>query len=94
MNDRSTGSKLSNSHSITRKLWAETFGENFNRNGAMFRGEPPGTLLQPVPPEMKTAAFGCAFQLHVKKVSIMIFYILFLIEWNWMFVFCVFKEGT
>ena len=72
MNDRSAGSKLSNSHTVTKKLWAETFGENFHRNGAMFRGEPPGAQIQPVPPETKSAAFGCAFQLHVKKVSLLV----------------------
>lgn len=69
VNDRTPGSKLTTSDGSTRRLWAQTFGENFNRNGAMFRGDPPSSIIEPLPPELKKAALGSAFQLHVKKVS-------------------------
>ncbi|XP_037803005.1 uncharacterized protein LOC119597500 [Penaeus monodon] len=70
VNDRQPGSKLTTSDSATRRLWANTFGENFARNGAMFRGDPPAQIIEPVPPELKKAALGSAFQLHVRKVAI------------------------
>ncbi|RXG51194.1 hypothetical protein Avbf_07922 [Armadillidium vulgare] len=46
-----------------------TFGESFCRNGAMFRGDPPDTLIQPVPPKVRTDALGCTFHVQVKKVT-------------------------
>ncbi|ROT67677.1 hypothetical protein C7M84_014230 [Penaeus vannamei] len=57
VNDRQPGSKLTTSDSATRRLWANTFGENFARNG--------GHVIEPVPAELKKAALGSAFQLHV-----------------------------
>ena len=46
VNDRAPGSKLNNSDEITRKLWRQTFEEEFSRPGSMFRGIPPnGKLL-------------------------------------------------
>lgn len=68
INDRSPGSKLMTSDSSTRRLWAKTFGEHFSRNGAMFRGDPPACVIEPIPAEFKKTALGSAFQLHVRKV--------------------------
>ena len=41
VNDRSANSKLSRCDVKTRDVWRQTFHEDFNRNGCMFRGEPP-----------------------------------------------------
>ncbi|KAK8748484.1 hypothetical protein OTU49_015819, partial [Cherax quadricarinatus] len=70
VNDRSPGSKLTTSDGSTRRLWAQAFGETFSRNGSMFRGDPPSCVIEPIPPELKKAALGSAFQLHVRKVAI------------------------
>lgn len=41
VNDRSPDSKLTQSDQMTRQLWRDTFSEDFSRNGAMYRGQPP-----------------------------------------------------
>ena len=41
-----------NSEAETRKLWRETFKEDFSQPGAMFRGEPPNGKLFQIPEEM------------------------------------------
>ena len=33
VNDRTEGTKLSNSSAVTSNLWIETFGENFSKPG-------------------------------------------------------------
>ena len=44
VNNRNTGSKLMKADALTREMWSKVFNENFNINGAMFRGDIPSGI--------------------------------------------------
>ena len=62
-NDRSEGSKLTNSFVETKVLWTENFNENLAQPGAMYRGKPPSGILY----KMSQAEVHC---LATKKTSV------------------------
>ena len=48
VNDRSEGSRLSQSMSETQTMWQELYSEKFSNVGSMYRGLPPNGKLNPV----------------------------------------------
>ena len=71
--DRSKGSKLDNSHKLTKQLWEKRFGESYSKPGAMYRGQTPqATLTAPhnsYVKEQKSVVLVEVDKLHVLKVS-------------------------
>jgi hypothetical protein len=47
VNDRSEGSRLSQSMSETQTKWQELYSEKFSNVGSMYRGLPPNGKLNP-----------------------------------------------
>jgi hypothetical protein len=54
VDDRSEGSTLSAAYMRTKELWSSTFGEDYEKAGAMVRGEDPTGKLSSVSDEEKT----------------------------------------
>lgn len=69
VNDRTTGSKLIVSDQVTRKLWQNTWGEEFRRNGGMYRGDPPSTYLSPMPSDFYIHALKPIYDIHITKIK-------------------------
>ena len=68
VNDRATGSRLSNAATSTRQLWAREYGDEwpFAVDGAMYRGPPP----PPVRPEDWSAVGGACDINHVDSCKL------------------------
>ena len=70
VNDRRPGSKLVNSAKATIKIWKD-FGLDFEKNGAMFRGEPPLNIAEnPNPIDYSSMAQRFKCLVDVKEVEI------------------------
>ncbi|XP_018018909.1 uncharacterized protein LOC108675412 [Hyalella azteca] len=70
VNNRETGSKLMVSDGITRKLWKDAWREDFNRHGAMYRGDPPSTYISLPPPQLQNLARIPHFVVKFLKVTL------------------------
>ena len=70
VNDRNVGSKLVVSDKSTRLLWKNEFKEDFRRNGAMYRGDPPNTYLSPVPNELYECARVPRFKIDLLCITL------------------------
>ena len=70
VNDRRPGSKLVTSAKATIKIWKD-FGLDFEKNGAMFRGEPPLNIAEnPNPIDYSSMAQRFKCLVDVKEVEI------------------------
>ena len=70
VNDRRPGSKLVNSAKATIKIWKD-FGLNLEKNGAMFRGEPPLNIAEnPNPIDYSSMAQIFKYFVDVDEVEI------------------------
>ena len=70
VNDRAPDSKLNRSDDQTRQLWKDTFGEEFFKPGAMFRGEPPFGQLHLVTTDQVMAVSSKMADVTINSVKV------------------------
>ena len=70
VNDRAPHSKLNHSDDQTRKLWKDTYDEEFPQAGCMFRGEPPFGELHLVTPDQVMAVSSKMADVTINSVKV------------------------